>query len=306
MKKKLLLPTIVGLLSFTVGCSNDTTLPAAPDYGELSSNSVATSAATVTSSASNAPPPASSASVKPTSSQGKPDPTHEHVDIVIQETAETPYFSSASVFCWEPGCEATVTPRSSSSKPKAKSSDSNGGISIDIPSDKVPTVNGLQMTDERDKQVYALKNVGGVLWMAQDLNYKSGSSKCFNDEDSNCSKYGRLYTYSTAINVCPTGWRLPNRAEAQAVIDDDSYPWSYSGRCKSGECSFTGDMGFHWTSATPESGDKKYDENQGDSYAAIIVEKEPSYADGDAEKFFQIDDKSKYFSVRCVQDAAAQ
>ena len=84
---------------------------------------------------------------------------------------------------------------------------------------------------------------------------------------------------------------------------DDSYPWSYSGRCKDGNCDFTEKMGFHWTSATPQDGDKNFDSNKGDSYAVIIVEKEPDYAgEGAEQKFFQVDSKAKFFSVRCVQE----
>lgn len=304
MKKKIIIPTIVGLLGVFASCSNDSSLPAAPDISELSSSSVANSSATSASSSSKAKTPASSATVKSSTSKKTSDTTH--VEYIIQDTSEVPYYSSASYFCWEvgPSCEEAATSKSSSSKAKKTSSSSNGGVSIDIPSDTPPTINGLQMTDERDKQVYTLQMVGNTLWMAQDLNYKSGSSKCFNDEDSNCSTYGRLYTYSTATGICPAGWRLPTRDEAQAVINDESYPWSYSGRCKTGDCDFTGKMGFHWTSATPQEGDKNFDSNKGDSYTVIIVEKEPGYAGENDQKFFQIDDKSKYFSVRCVQDAA--
>lgn len=231
--------------------------------------------------------------------------------IVVQEyvddgdgTYEDPYFSSG-IFCWTEGCESTVS--SSSAEPKSngsskKSSDSNSGASIDQPSQEPPTVNGTSMTDNRDQQTYKLQQVGGKLWMAQDLNYKYGSNKCFDDSESNCTKYGRLYTYSTAKNACPAGWKLPGREEAQAVINDESYPWSYSGRCKTGECGFTGQMGFHWTAATAQDGDKNFDSNKGDSYAVIIVEKEPDYAGDETQKFFQVDDKEKYFSVRCVQE----
>ena len=90
--------------------------------------------------------------------------------------------------------------------------------------------------------------------------------------------------------------------KAQAVIDDESFPWSYSGRCKEGNCDFTKKMGFHWTSATPQSSDKNYGEKTGE-IGVIIVEKEPEYAGSEENiKFFQVDEKSKFFSVRCVQE----
>ena len=61
-------------------------------------------------------------------------------------------------------------------------------------------------------------------------------------------------------------------------------------------------MGFHWTTGTPESNDKSFDKNGGTSGALIIVEKDPEYANDEELKFFQVDQKTKRFSVRCVQD----
>ena len=54
--------------------------------------------------------------------------------------------------------------------------------------------------------------------------------------------------------------------------------------------------------AEPQDGDKNFDSNKGDKFAVIIVEKEPGYAGDDTQKFFQVDEKAKHFSVRCVQE----
>jgi hypothetical protein len=42
--------------------------------------------------------------------------------------------------------------------------------------------------------------------------------------------------------------------------------------------------------------------DRGTSGALIIVEKDPEYANDEELKFFQVDQKTKRFSVRCVQD----
>ncbi len=49
--------------------------------------------------------------------------------------------------------------------------------------------------------------------MAENLNYPppSGNSWCYDGNADNCAKYGRLYDWSTANAVCPTGWHLPSR-----------------------------------------------------------------------------------------------
>ena len=49
--------------------------------------------------------------------------------------------------------------------------------------------------------------------MSQNLNYKTNDSWCYEDKNSNCTKYGRLYTWDAARNVCPDGWRLPSDKE---------------------------------------------------------------------------------------------
>jgi len=71
--------------------------------------------------------------------------------------------------------------------------------------------NGKQpLIDERNGKTYRTTTIGIQTWMAENLNYKTGNSRCYGDEDSNCVKYGRLYDWATATNVCPEGWRLPS------------------------------------------------------------------------------------------------
>ena len=49
--------------------------------------------------------------------------------------------------------------------------------------------------------------------MSENLNYKTANSKCYGDNEINCDKYGRLYDWEDANTVCPTGWRLPSKAD---------------------------------------------------------------------------------------------
>lgn len=297
MKRYLAFPALIAVFSLISACSSSTDLAAADNSDD--GTSVASSGSTK--SADSKTPTSSGDSVVVVDST-KINKVVDSTKIYISANSnvETPYYSSAIAFCWDEGCEANLP--SSSSKAKSSSS-SGGGASIDTPSEEPPTIEGTTMTDNRNKKTYPLVTVGGKLWMAKDLDYAFGQSMCFNSEDAKCEKYGRLYTYNAAQSACPKGWKLPSREEAQALINDASYPWSYSGRCKTGECNFTEEMGFHWTAATAQEGDKKYGENSGDKFAVIIVEKHPDYDKEDStRRFFQVDEKEKYFSVRCVQE----
>jgi len=54
--------------------------------------------------------------------------------------------------------------------------------------------------------------------MAENLNFKIGNSWCYDNNNSYCNKYGRLYDWNTAMRACPAGWRLPNRADWNDLV----------------------------------------------------------------------------------------
>jgi uncharacterized protein (TIGR02145 family) len=62
--------------------------------------------------------------------------------------------------------------------------------------------------------------IGNQTWMAENLNFPtSEGSWCYENSVDNCSKYGRLYNWATAMTVCPTGWRLPDTADWHRVVE---------------------------------------------------------------------------------------
>ncbi|WP_173474900.1 FISUMP domain-containing protein [Fibrobacter succinogenes] len=64
--------------------------------------------------------------------------------------------------------------------------------------------------DERDGNDYEIVQIGDRFWMAENLNYKMDSSWCYDNEEKNCQKFGRLYQWREAISACPDGWMLPS------------------------------------------------------------------------------------------------
>lgn len=206
-----------------------------------------------------------------------------------------PYYSSG-VFCFTEGCEDNPTSSSSSEE----SSSSSSEIIISSSSQLDAIIEGGVMLDRRDNQTYKIITLNDKIWMAQNIGYETPSgSFCYEDKETNCDVYGRLYTYEAAQSACPGGWHIATRAEFEEAMAEPTFLWLYAGRMNNNTYNFVDSMGFHWVDGPIESSDN--DNCRSDQCALIFVQKNPDSA-ADPALFFQKDNKMKGFNVRCVKN----
>jgi len=191
----------------------------------------------------------------------------------------------------------------------------DGEVVLWVRKDKVEEYtkkNTSYFTDSRNGQKYRAVKIGGKTWMAQNLNYQTGNSWCYDDDNSNCEKYGRLYDWNTAMKACPSGWHLPSDKEWDNLVTasggdvagktlKSASGWYNNGNgfdgngfsALPGGGRYTGDNfsdaslgGYWWTDAKHMSGYAYY--------------RSMSYDKGNV--FELRNDKGNGYSVRCLQD----
>jgi uncharacterized protein (TIGR02145 family) len=166
-------------------------------------------------------------------------------------------------------------------------------------------------TDSRDGKVYKKVTIGRQVWMGENLNYNAGGSKCYNNDPTNCEKYGRLYDWNTANKACPAGWHLPNDAEWETLENTvgrsagkklkSTSGWNNNGNgtdeygfsalpggngFSDGSFRSTGNFGYWW-SATESNANNAWGRGMYYSYEGVN------------RNYYG---KTSLFSVRCVQD----
>ena len=189
------------------------------------------------------------------------------------------------------------------------------------------------LKDTRDGKTYKTIKIGNYTWMAENLNYETEESICYENSTDKCDKYGRLYTWVDARNdpncgfeqkcsstekakdICPDGWRLPTSSEFRTLLEDVGGNGFAGHRLKSTSgwdpyknagngidaVGFTA-LAAGATSMHGVSGDEGrftyfWSASESDSWNGVYLF--ASYYGIDASTGYEY--KNNYFSVRCIK-----
>ena len=195
------------------------------------------------------------------------------------------------------------------------------------------------ITDSRDGQSYKTVTIGSQTWMAQNLNYETANSYCYNDSTKYCEKYGRLYTWAAAMDsagswstngkgcgfkktcsltnpvrgACPTDWHLPKIAEFETLFIAVGGKSTAGKILKSTSGWYQGHNGSNaYSFSALPAGDSNYNEDyDGEGHYAVFWSSTEYSSDYAYRMYldYDIDNvglyyyfKSNGFSVRCVKD----
>lgn len=156
----------------------------------------------------------------------------------------------------------------------------------------------------------------GEQWTTENLAVDTAPSYCYDDAEVNCHRYGRLYTWESALRACRSlgdGWRLPTTDEWRQLakhyggVSDDSNDRgkaAYAALLAGGRSGFNAVLGggrdhdegkygrleahgFYWTASESNPG-RAWFYNFGKGGAALHAQREG--------------EKPRAFSVRCIKE----
>jgi len=228
----------------------------------------------------------------------------------------------------------------------SSSSGGNNGTGGSSPSETVFVGDKGTFPDSRGNgQTYKWVRIDEQIWMAENLNYDvpdNNTDVCYGNSTANCTTYGRLYNWATAMNIdatynrelwsgsdvkhrgiCPAGWHIPSNADWDKLLryvdienggngEGTPYNSETAGRYLKAKTNWNDNgngedkYGFAALPNGWSDGSFKGIGYGGGWWSASELNKFSSYTRGmgyDVEDvLWDSDDKGDLFSIRCVKD----
>ena len=250
---------------------------------------------------------------------------------VTSKSSDSETRESSSSKNGDAGTESGMTSSSAKSSSSEKQGDGGSSAAMTSSSAKSSSSSGVPegyvdpstvvtgtMTDERDGKTYKTVTIGTQTWMAENLNYDTDATNCYDGREDLCTIYGGLYKWGAAMVVCPSGWHLPDTTEWKMLITavggestagrmlKSTSGWDdYKGENVNGTDAYSFAVlpaGYYWGNVMDYRYEGSYtcfwsstgNRNTGSAYYMRVFVRD------DASLYYENNYK---FSVRCVQDS---
>ena len=153
-------------------------------------------------------------------------------------------------------------------------------------------------------------------WTKENMKYvpSTGTTMCYDNLESNCETYGRLYDYEAAALACPSGFRLPTQEEMIAMQEYSGADMYDAGKHLKTTTGWTGENGDDFLGFSALPGGRCNEEQtcsniRATGYWWTSTEKVKNsnhytlFLTGDTDSFSASTtmDNDQYISVRCVK-----
>ena len=249
---------------------------------------------------------------------------------MLSPIAKFPYFVATAfallLFIFS-ACSSTSEPEDVNDNQSSSSA-----AEIEAPTSCPEKLGENEICDPRDYKVYRTTEIGALIWTAENLRYEVEGSRCFEDKDSNCVKFGRLYNWAQAMDfkpyylrntaedsihkpyhqgICMPGWHVPDTLEWKYlmsytdVVSEDPYGFKiiHSGFYNNYFFTYWDDSDKFISSTENDEMDYYVDYNYDTFFDETIPPSRVySFSIVPMENSIQSSSKSHGFSLRCVKD----
>jgi len=206
------------------------------------------------------------------------------------------------------------------------------------------------LTDARDGQTYRIVKIGDQTWMAENLNYADSTQTpsllnrnwCYGNNPINCKTYGRLYSWTAAIDsvklsqdlddpldcgygkrcflwgrvqgICPEGYHLPDTTEWSTLVAAVG-GWNNAGKVLKSQVGWpyfkgSDDYGFSALAGGIRHHNKDFEAIDGSTYFWVATEKSSEnttqvysiHIGNNRINSFVDGYKDNGYSIRCIKD----
>lgn len=147
--------------------------------------------------------------------------------LITTSTPTNPSATSSGAYSASAGYSAPIFSSTQTSSTTTTPTSTTTATSTTTTASTAPCPDVATVTDS-DGTSYDTVQIGSQCWLHHNLNKNINNAWCYGNDSNNCTVYGRLYAWDSAMNgsasegaqgICPSNWHIPTHDEYLALIN---------------------------------------------------------------------------------------